>query len=52
MLSTYKKEEETNFKRKFDQLVTVGENRSKIKETIIGIKHNQINPYDDIMPGS
>lgn len=40
MLSTYKKEEEINFKKKFDQLVSVEENRFKIKETIIGVKNN------------
>lgn len=40
MLTNYKKEEELNFKRKFDQLNTVEENRFKIKETIIGVKNN------------
>jgi hypothetical protein len=35
LISTYKKEEDVNFKKKFDLLNQMEENRFKMKETII-----------------
>lgn len=41
LLTNYQKEEDENFKKKFDLLINVGENRSKIKETIIQVKYGK-----------
>ena len=40
MLSQFKKEEDTNFKSKFDQLINVEEYRHKIRESIISVKNS------------
>jgi hypothetical protein len=40
VLSTYRHEEETNFKEKFRQLISVEEERFKIKGTINMVKNN------------
>ncbi len=42
MLTEYKREEDTNFKQKFEQLVEAEENRAKIKETINNVKNNLV----------
>ena len=40
MLQQHKREEDAAFKEKFEQLVDIGQERSKIKETIAQIKFN------------
>ncbi|CDW89909.1 UNKNOWN [Stylonychia lemnae] len=47
MLFQYKKEEDQFFKQKFEQLVSVQENRHKIKESIIQVKYNPNLILDD-----
>jgi len=44
LLSTYNKEEEVNFKEKFDLLINVEESRAKIKETIIKMRYGKGTP--------
>jgi hypothetical protein len=34
MLASYKREEEVNFKHKFEELIQVSQDKNKIKETI------------------
>ena len=46
MLTKYKKEEDENFKIKFQQLVSVEEERHKIKENINSAKYVSNNPED------
>ena len=44
MLSNYKREEDSNFKAKFESLIVAEENRYKMKESLIHIKQGKMVP--------